>query len=342
MKAAILTEQRAPLTVADIELPQKLEYGQVLVRVLVSGICGSQIGEIDGAKGPDRFLPHLLGHEGAAIVEETGPGVSTVQKDDLVCMHWRKGAGIESPVPKYIWDGKTINAGWITTFNEMAVVSENRITTVPRETDPDVVALMGCAVITGLGVVNNNACLKIGQSAAVFGAGGVGLNIIQGAAMVSANPIIAIDLYDHKLEIAKKFGATHVINASNQDVAEEIKKVVGSAGVDVAVDNTGNVDVISTAYDVTSASGRTILVGVPPKGNKATIYTLPLHFEKTLTGSHGGEAEPHIDIPRYLALHAAGKLSFDGMVSHRFKLDEINKALELMRSGEVIRCIINL
>ncbi len=342
MKAAILIKQKAPLEVADIEAPKSLDYGQVFVKVLVSGICGSQIGEIDGVKGPDRWLPHLLGHEACAVVQACGPGVTRVRPNDYVVLHWRPAPGIDAQTPTYNWNGKTVNAGKVTTFNEYAIVSENRMTPVPADTDPEVAALMGCAVTTGLGVICNNAQLKIGESIAIFGIGGVGLNIVQGASLVNANPIIAVDLYDHKLDLARKFGATHLINATKTDPKAEVLKIAGNAGVDVAVDNTGSTGVIETAYEVTSASGRTVLVGVPPKDKKVSIYTLPLHFEKKLLGSHGGESYPATDIPRYLNLHRQGKLSFDGMVSHRFALDEINTAIDLMRKGEVIRCLIDL
>lgn len=340
MLAAILTQLGSPLVVADIELPEELYFGQVLIKVLVSGVCGSQLGEIAGVKGEDRFLPHLLGHEGCGEVVEIGPGVTMVKKGDRVVMHWRKGLGIESQTPQYRWAGKTVNAGWVTTFNEFAVVSENRLTTVAPDLDPEVAALMGCAVTTGLGVVNNNARLKIGQSIAVFGVGGVGLNIIQGAALVAANPIIAIDLYDHKLEMARRFGATHVINSRNSDPAEAIRKIVGSGGADVAVDNTGVVEVIQTAYAVTSNKGRTILVGVPPAGQNINIYSLPLHFSKILTGSHGGDSDPSTDIPRYLRLYGQGKIELKSMITHRYGLDDIDEAFDAMRAGKVARCMI--
>lgn len=342
MKAAILVEQKRPLVIADINLPGELQYGQVLVKVMCSGICGSQIGEIEGVKGHDKFLPHLLGHEGGGIVLETGPGVTRVKKNDHVVMHWRRGFGIESPTPKYQWGEKTVNAGWVTTFNEYAVVSENRLTPITDDIDFGIAALMGCAVTTGLGVVNNNARLKIGESIAVFGVGGIGLNIVQGSSLVSANPIIAIDIYDHKLKLAKTFGATHLINSTKTDVKDEIHKIVGDQGVDVAVDNTGNVKVIEAAYEVTSVNGRAILVGVPRKGDNINIYSLPLHFEKTLTGSHGGESNPSIDIPNYIKLYRKGHLNLKEMISHNFKLKEINKAIDAMQNGEVVRCMIRM
>ncbi len=186
---------------------------------------------------------------------------------------------------------------------------------------------------TGFGVINNNAQLKIGQSIAVFGAGGIGLNIVQAAAMVSAWPIIAVDLFDNRLALAKSLGSTHLINSRQQDAEAEIRKIAGPQGVDVAVDNTGNVRVIETAYRLTSSRGRTVLVGVPPKESAASIYTLPLHFEKTLTGSHGGEAQPEHDIPRYVRLCQAGKLNLKPLVGKRYALTEINQAIDDMRSG---------
>ena len=179
MRAAILVEQKKPLVIDEVQLPDSLEIGQVLVKVHFSGICGSQIGEINGAKGPDAYLPHLLGHEASGVVLEVGPGVKHVKPGDLVVMHWRKGLGIEGDPPKYMWRGNKLNAGWIATFNEYAIISENRVTPIAPSVDPQIAALFGCAVTTGFGVIENNAKLKIGESVVVFGAGGVGLNIVQ-------------------------------------------------------------------------------------------------------------------------------------------------------------------
>ena len=226
--AAILVELEKPLVIEEIQIP-KLTFGQVLVKLVCSGICGSQLGEIDGIKGADKYLPHLLGHEGSGVVIDCGEGVTTVKEMDKVVLHWRPGAGIQSPPPVYHSNSfGTVHAGWVTTFNEYAVVSENRITTIPGDFDPEIGALFGCAVTTGLGVINNNAKVKIGESVVIWGAGGVGLNIVQGAAMVSAYPIIAIDLFDHKLELALKMGATHTINAKKTNPAGGISPIINS------------------------------------------------------------------------------------------------------------------
>ncbi|MDO8289827.1 MAG: zinc-binding dehydrogenase [Parvibaculum sp.] len=333
-KAAILVEQRQPLVVAEIDLPPALDVGQVLVQIQHSGICGSQIGEIDGAKGPDRFLPHLLGHEASGTVLAVGAGVRQVKPDDKVVMHWRKGPGIEAQPPAYLWDGKKVNAGWVTTFSQHAIISENRLTKIPADSNMEVAALFGCAVTTGFGVVVNNAKINIGESVVVFGAGGIGLNIIQAAALSTAYPIIAVDLYDNKLELARSLGATHLINAKTSDARATIEKITGVQGLDVFIDNTGQPPIIQMGYEITKPQGRVVLVGVPKKGSDTTIYSLPLHFGKSISGSHGGEAVPEIDIPRYQSLYAQGVIDLDRLVTARFSLDDINKAIAAMRGGD--------
>jgi len=334
-KAAILVELKKPLIIDEICLPENLEPGQVLVKIHFSGICGSQLGEIDGVKGFDNYLPHLLGHEGSGNVIEVGPGVRHVKPNDHVVMHWRKGQGIEAMPPTYTWGDKKVNAGCITTFSEYSIVSENRLTVIPKNYDKELAALFGCAVTTGFGVIINNAKLKIGESIIVYGAGGVGLNIIQAAAMTSAHPIIAVDLHPGRLEIAQKAGATHVINASTRDPKSEIEQILKNAPVDVFIDNTGVPEIIELGYYLTSAEGRVILVGVPPDGCNTSIYTLPLHFGKSISGSHGGETIPHVDIPRYLSLHKSGKMRLDHLITHRISLDGINAGINGMRNGSI-------
>ena len=343
MKAAILVEQRKPLIVDEIELPQTLEVGQVLVKVHYSGICGSQLGEIDGAKGEDKFLPHLLGHEASGTVMQIGLGVKHVKPDDIVVLHWRKGLGIEGAPPIYRWRGQKLNAGWVTTFNEYAIVSENRVTPIPGDSDLEVAALFGCAVTTGFGVVENNTKLRIGESVVIFGAGGIGLNIVQAAALVSAYPIIAVDLHDSKLELAKQMGATHVINSSQSDARHAILKIASDAGVDAFIDNTGQPDIIEMGYEITKPQGRVILVGVPGKGKNVNIFSLPLHFGKVLSGSHGGEAIPQTDIPRYHQLYCNGRIQLKNIITNFYPLEEINEALDGVRSGAIAgRCMIRM
>jgi len=342
-RAAILAKSRAPLVVDEITFPEALEVGQVLVRVLYTSICGAQINEIDAAKGPDKFLPHLLGHEASAKVLEIGPGVTNVKPGNSVVMHWRPSLGIQSATASYSWRGAKLNAGWVTTFNECAVVSENRLTPIPHDYDPKLAPLLGCAVTTAAGVINNDAGVKIGESVAVFGVGGVGLNIVQFAALAGAYPIVAIDLHDHKLAMARARGASHCFNAAEIAEAEleaGIRGIVGAKGPDKVIETTGVKSVIELAYDLTHPDGTCVLVGVPSE--KVTIYTLPIHFNKVLTGSHGGDARPHIDIPRMIRLQKAGRISFEGIITDEFPFHDINEALALVRSGKGGRVLLKL
>ena len=201
LKAAILVKQNSPLVVSTIEKPE-LSVGQILVKVFYSGICGKQLEEINGKRGADPYLPHLLGHEGSGVVEKVGPGVTKVSKGEHVVLHWIKGTGINADPPRFKLKDKTISAGWVTTFSDYTIVSENRVTPIPSDVPLDVAALLGCSVTTGLGIVYNNANLKPGQSIAVFGVGGVGLNLIQGASLINSYPIVAIDNHQHTLDSA--------------------------------------------------------------------------------------------------------------------------------------------
>ncbi len=340
-RAAILTELKSPLTVAEIELPPTLAPGQVLAKIHYSGICGSQLGEIDGAKGPDRFLPHLLGHEASATVLAIGPGVRHVNPGDTAVLHWRKGAGIDAETPKYFWQGRTVNAGWITTFQEYAIVSENRVTSITPDSELDVAALFGCAITTGFGVVQNNAKVRIGESVVVFGAGGIGLSIVQAAAAAGAYPVIAVDRFPAKLELARRFGASHSIDSSLTDARTAIGDILAGTGLDVFIDNTGQPSIIEMGYDLVAAQGRMILVGVPKKGNTININSLQLHFGKVFTGSHGGEAVPQEDIPRLMRYYRQGKLELRGLLTNEYTLDDINTAIAHVRDGTVTgRCMI--
>ena len=343
MKAAILVETGKPLVIADLELPEQLQAGQVLVKVQYSGICGSQINEIYAAKGEDKYLPHLLGHEGVGIVLETGPGVTHVKKNDRVVMHWRPNQnGLQSQPPKYTWGNKQVNAGWVTTFNEKAIVSENRVTVINDEIDARLAPLFGCAITTAMGVINNDAQVKLGQSVVIFGLGGVGLNIAQAAHLVSAHPIVGVDLVDEKIQKAKQLGLTNGLLGNSSTLAQDIRAIVGESGADVVIDTTGHGRVIEMAYTLTNPDGKTILVGVPKKDDLISIYSLPLHFNKVLKGSHGGQSVPDRDIPRYMKLWRTGKLKLDGLITHEFPITKINEAIEIVKNGTAGRVIINM
>ncbi len=330
MKAAILTELRKPLIVADVALPA-LGVGQVLVRVKYAAICGAQLNEIDGAKGPDKYLPHLLGHEGVGEVLAIGPGVTTKAVGDRVILHWRPSDGIAAKAPFYEWKRTTVNGGPMACFADECIVSENRLTLLPDGIDERVAPLFGCALTTAYGVITRDANVKPGESVCVYGVGGVGLPIVQMALLAGAWPVVAADKSDKKLDHALALGAQ--INVGNEELRN---------GYDVMIDTTGQSSVIEQCYRRTAKQGRTILVGVPRHDDPITIHSLPLHFGRVLTGSHGGDSRPHEDIPKIAALVRAGKLNLSGLVTHEYPLDCINEAIAMVRSGEAGRVLLRM
>ena len=342
-QAAILFESSKPLIVEEIQLPEELFAGHVLVEVITSGLCGAQINEIEAVKGPDKFLPHLLGHEGFARVIEVGPGVTTMVPGDQVVMHWRPGSGIQSKPPVYKWQGKQLNAGWVTTFNKHAVVSENRITRIPNSNyDKNLIPLLGCALTTSLGVLENDAKIGFRDSLLIFGAGGVGLLLIKIAKLIGVRDITVVDIHSEKLVKARELGASNTFNFQNKnETLSGLRALYGRDLPSVAIDTTGHTDAIEICYEISSSDARVILVGVPKAGNKASIYTLPLHFGKVIKGSEGGQSRPDVDIPFLLQLVAGRQLNFEDFPTHSFPLAGINEAISRLKNGITGRMIID-
>lgn len=334
MKAVVLEKIDFPLAVREVELTE-LKVGQVLVKVLVSGLCGAQLHEIRGHKGNAKFLPHLMGHEGCGIVEEVGPGVTTVKVGDKVVMHWRPGSGIESPFPSYILDGKSMSSGKVTTLSEYSIVSENRLTTVPQDAPPELCAVLGCALTTAMGIIDNEVDLKFGESVAIVGTGGVGLNLIQAASMKSACPIVAVDNNLSKKDICFTAGASLFTN-SILNVDDKI---------DVIIDTTGIPEVISECISKLSGNGRMILVGQPAPGKFVEIMNAVNLFNgmgQSIKATQGGKTNPQEDIPRYVKMHKEGILDISQFITHRFKLEQINDAFDLLKSGNAGKIMIKI
>lgn len=334
MKAAVLTEINKPLEIKDVQLTD-LKFGQVLVKIIMSGICGSQLHEIKGHKGNAKFLPHLMGHEGCGIVQEIGPGVTNVKVGDKVVMHWRVGAGIESPFPTYVMDGKSISSGKVTTLSEYSIVSENRLTSVPIDTPPELCSILGCALTTALGIIDNETDLKFGESVAIIGTGGVGLNLIQAAKLKGAGHIIAIDLNLSKKDACILLGADEFC----QTIYEVKEKV------DVIIDTTGLANIFDESVKHLSNNGRLILVGQPSPNVAFTVSNALQLFNGrglSVKATQGGKTVPQDDIPRYIRLYNRGRLNIDDLISHRFKLDQVNQAFELLKTGYAKRIIIEM
>jgi S-(hydroxymethyl)glutathione dehydrogenase/alcohol dehydrogenase len=340
-KAAILFKLNAPLQVAEIEIP-KLQKGQLLVKILASGICHSQLNEIAGLRGPDKYLPHLLGHEGSGIVKEVGAGVTKVRRGDRVVLSWITGKGLDVPSAQYLLNNRVINSGAITTFSEYAVVSENRVCKIAKNISPTSAALLGCAVATGGGIVLHDLNISKNSSLAVFGVGGVGSGVILTAAMKNCRKIIAIDISSKKLEYAKKLGATNSVIFNKDKITEEINAIC-PGGVDFAVEASGVGMVMEKAFEAIKNTGLAVIAGNLRKGEKISINPFDLILGKRIIGTWGGRAEMDEDIPYYAKAYLDGSLKLDKLITRKFKLEQINQAFALMEKQESLgRMILEL
>lgn len=343
MKAAVLIGLNQPLEVADVELTPLL-YGQVLVRNIVTGICGAQLEEIKGNKGNARFVPHLLGHEACGIVEDIGEGVRKVKIGDKVCLHWRKGIGIESDFPRYIYKGKEITSGKVTTFSEYSIVSENRVTPVPFDTPNDLTALLGCALSTALGVIKGPARVQYGESVVVIGVGGIGLNIVRYAVRAGAYPVIAVDVADKEI-LSRSMGAHFFVNRRQRALPEALSELAGISEVDVIVSTVGDRETIEESVPLLSGVGRYVMVGMPLLGGPIMLNNASHFFDgegKVFMATQSGGFNPTLDIPRYLQMAQSGSLTTDDFITGRISLDGINQAIDEIRAGKAGRIMIDL
>jgi len=340
-KAAILYELNQPLVIKEIELPELLN-GQVLVKVFFSGVCRSQLMEVRGNRGEDNWLPHLLGHEGSGEVIAIGENVTKVVVGDNVILGWIKGNGIEAPGAKYLSDGNVINSGKVTTFSTYTIVSENRIVKMPKGLPMDIAVLFGCALLTGAGMVFNELKPNVEQSIAVIGLGGIGLSALMALTQFQCKKIIAIDISDERLALAKSFGATDVLNSSNQNIESEIIRITGD-GIDACVESGGKVETIELGFSIIKKNtGKLFFASHPPEGQLIKIAPHELISGKQIFGSWGGGSKPDIDIPKLAEIYIKGNLPLEKLISKRYKLENINEALNDLENGKVFRPIIEM
>lgn len=341
MKSVLIREVNSPVTVENLEVPEELKFGQVLVEVTVSGLCGAQLQEIAGEKNNSKFMPHPTGHEGVGIVQRVGPGVTKVKEGDKVILHWRKASGIESDFPVYALGDKKISGGKVNTLTEYAVVSENRMTPVPSDIDDDFCALMGCGISTSFSVVSKEADVKFGESVLVIGCGGVGLGCISASRMLNASPVIGVDINPEKFQLARKNGADHFF--SSEGALNEFTK--SKTKIDCIIDTVGNLDLVSQFLPYLSDQGRCILVSLPKKGTSLVVSDPNRLFgsegQRILTTQAGG-FDPDTDIKRFVKLYQMGRIDYKSLITHRFKLEEINDAIQTLKSGGAGRIMIEI
>jgi S-(hydroxymethyl)glutathione dehydrogenase/alcohol dehydrogenase len=361
MRAAVLYAFNEPFTVEEVEL-EAPRQGEVRVKLAASGVCHSDLSIQRGILPMPP--PRIIGHEGAGVVEAIGAGVTSVAPGDHVILCWMYPCGhciecgrgrpthcevaLQAMISGGSYDGSARfkvkgqdMAHWVGSFAEHTVVPETACVKIRKDAPLDKACLVGCGVMTGVGAVLNTAKVEPGASVAVFGAGGVGLNVIQGAVIAGAEKIIAVDLLDSKLKLAREFGATHTVNASKADPESEIRGLTGGQGVEYSFEVIGSPKVIAQAFLCLRRAGKAIVVGAPPFGSEVTLPAFPFSMEeKSLIGSFYGSPRFHYDMPRIIDLYMAGRLKLDQLVTQKFGLKDINRAMEAMEQGNVARGVI--
>jgi S-(hydroxymethyl)glutathione dehydrogenase / alcohol dehydrogenase len=366
IRGAVLEETNGPLEVAELELaPPKA--GEVLVRLHASGVCHSDQNAIDGT-APAR-CPTVLGHEGAGVVEKTGPGVTRVEVGDHVALSWTPSCGTceeclrELPqLCSTAWpaladgtlldgttrlsrDGEPVwHYSFISSFADACVLPERSCVPIPKDVPFAVAGLVGCAVTTGVGAVWRTAQVRPADRVAVFGCGGVGLSAVLGAVAAGAAPIVAVDTEEGKLELAQRLGATDVVlwDGSAEATAEAVAEASGG-GVDYAIEATGRTEAMLAAFFSTRAHGAAVLIGIPAADAVLSLPALLIpRMERRVLGSIYGSSRPERDFPLTLDLYRRGRLPLDRLVTHHVPLDEVEWGFDLMRSGEAVRVVLDL
>ncbi|KNC68346.1 zinc-binding dehydrogenase [Pseudoalteromonas ardens] len=343
MKAAVLFNTGEPLEIINgIQMPA-LTRGQVQVKLLYSGLCHSQLMEVQGGRGEDKYLPHLLGHEGVGIVETIGEGVTKVSPGDKVVIGWIKGDGLDAPGGKYPHEDYLINSGSATTLCEKTIVAENRLVTLPDDFPEKLAVLLGCALPTGLGLVFNELQPLPNSTLAVFGLGGIGMSALIAAKLGQPRMLIAVDVTEEKLAMAKKLGATHTINALEQDPVAAIQSLTEGQGVEYSIEASGQTRTIEQAFEsVKDGGGQCIFASHPRDDERISLEPHAFHRGKSIRGSWGGASKPDVDIPKFIALYNEGKLELDDLITRTYPLEDVNIALDDLHNKKIIRALIEI
>lgn len=370
IKAAVLDKmgvappyaESKPLTIRELELDPP-GHGEVLVKLAAAGLCHSDLSVINGDR--PRPMPMALGHEAAGVIEEVGPGVHDLEVGDHVVMVFMPSCGHCLPCaegrPALCEPGAVANGAGVllsgakrlhcdgadvyhhlgvSAFATHAVMSRHSVVKITKDLPLTEAALFGCAVLTGVGAVVNTAKVQAGQAVAVVGLGGVGLASVLGAVASGARQVVALDLSDDKLGLARQLGATATVNPKDADAVEQVKALTGG-GVDVAIEMAGSIRALELAYKITKRGGTTVTAGLPPPN-----ATLPLPVvnlvgeERTVKGSYIGTCVPLRDIPRFIEMYQRGKLPVDRLMSGRMKLEDINEGFDLLHEGKAVRQVI--
>jgi Zn-dependent alcohol dehydrogenase len=351
-RAAIFVEPKEPLVVDEVEFADPVA-DQVLVKLFASGVCHSQLHTMQRPARPGQRLPALLGHESTGVVVAMGRDVKHVKEGDHVITTWvdRDNSTTNQPLVAHAlndraqsiasWKGQEVMHS-AATWAEYALAQERVVLPMPKDIPTDVTAIIGCAVMTGAGAIINTLRVRPGASVAVFGSGGIGLCAISAAAIVDANPIIAVDINDQKLEFARRFGATHIVNSKEADVLETIRKLT-DGGVDYAIDAVGLpqtqeqiLGAVRPGYSGMNRGGTALLVGITPPNAKAILDTSLFIGNRSFTRTSGGDCRPDRDFQIFIRWYRDGKLKLNDLVTHRYKLEQINEAVDDLEHGRIL------
>jgi NDMA-dependent alcohol dehydrogenase len=362
IQAAILTAAHQPFVVDQVELAEP-GAGEVRVKIAASGVCHSDYHLVSGAT--QHPMPVVPGHEGAGVVEAVGAGVTRVKPGDHVTLNWAPDCGecfyclrgkpnlcetYVAPIwagtmldgtTRLRWNGETVyHFSGLASFAEYAVVPQQSCVPIRKDVPLEVAALVGCAVATGVGAVIYTACVRSGESVVVFGCGGVGLSIVQGALLAGAEKIIAVDTNPAKMDITRQFGATHALLAGSTTL-DDIRALTGGRGADHAFEAVGIPALQELAFQAIRPGGTLTLAGLSAMGTGTNLPGAVItRQEKVIKGSYYGTVNASRDFPMLLDLYAAGKLKLDQLISRRYRLDQINEAYQDMLSGSLARGVI--
>jgi S-(hydroxymethyl)glutathione dehydrogenase/alcohol dehydrogenase len=341
MRAAVLTETNCLLEIVnDIEVPL-CEPGQVLVKILFSGLCHSQLMEVRGHRGKDKYLPHMLGHEGVGLVQDIGQGVSKVKVGDKVVLGWIKSLGKDVSSTVYNSPKGKINAGAVTTLSDYSIVAENRLVKLPPGINEKAAVLLGCALPTGAGIVLNQLKPKHNSTVGVYGLGGIGLSALLAMNHFNPQAIVAFDIEDNKLALAKELGATHCYSADEKGIAQF--KEDFPLGLDGIVEAAGKTSTIETAFSlVKRGGGRCIFASHPPSGEQIKLDPFELICGKSIEGSWGGGSQPDQDLPIIVDIINKYRLPVEKLLSNEYSLEQINQAFDDLEQRKITRALIIL
>jgi S-(hydroxymethyl)glutathione dehydrogenase/alcohol dehydrogenase len=359
MKAAIFHAANQPLTVEQVDVDDPQDH-EVLVRTVASGVCHSDLHFAEGLW--PHPTPAILGHEGAGIVEKVGNGVSYLKPGDHViscvsvfcgscdqclsghpnlCANPGASQRAKGGKPRLSQNGKSLSSlGSLGTFAEKMLVHENALVKITNDIPLDRAALIGCGVTTGVGAVLNTAKIEPGSDVVVFGCGGVGISAIQGARIAGAGRIIAVDQFESKLAMARKFGATHTIDATQTDPVKEIKSMTGGRGADYSFEAVGVKKLAEQCFECIRPGGTATIIGMIPFGQKVELDGAAFLSERKIQGTLMGSNRFRVDMPKYINFYLDGRLNLDDMVSRRGKLEDVNEAFRAMKAGEVARSVL--